>query len=199
MDQERWLEYGRAYLANAADVLTRTNPATMVPIAGAITEAFRRGNRLLIAGNGGSAADAQHLAAEFVNRLSGDFERPALPAVALTCDASVLTSIANDYGFDRIFSRQVDALGAAGDILMLISTSGNSENCVQAMQTAKQKGITVVAVTGGNGGRLAAGAHLSFVVPTELTQHIQEVHLAFYHMLVAIVEREMYPDPQPFN
>ena len=192
MDGNRWLEYSRAYLANAADVFNACDPESISEIAEVLINAFRHGNKLLIAGNGGSAADALHLAAEFVNRLTGDYERPALPAIALTCDVSVLTSIANDYGFERVFVRHVEALGRSGDVLMLISTSGSSQNCLRAAEYALDNGITVIAVTGGSGGQLAKIANLAFVSPTETTQHVQEAHLAFYHMLVAIVERELY-------
>lgn len=115
-----------------------------IEIAGRLTEVFRSGGKLLIAGNGGSAADALHLASEFVNRLTADFERDGLPAIALTTDVSVLTSIANDYGYERVFARQIEALGRPGDAIMLISTSGNAANVIAAAETAKRLGMMLI-------------------------------------------------------
>jgi D-sedoheptulose 7-phosphate isomerase len=148
------------------------------------------GAKILIFGNGGSAADAQHLAAEFVNRFR--IERPPLPALALTTDTSLLTSIANDYHFNAVFSKQIQALGKKGDIAWGISTSGNSENVLQAIEQAKTQGLFTMAMTG-RGGRLAACAELVFAVDCDDTPRIQEAHITLGHILCELVERIIYP------
>jgi D-sedoheptulose 7-phosphate isomerase len=156
--------------------------------AGRITaEAMKGGRKLMVCGNGGSAADAQHLVAEFVSRLTVD--RPALRAVALTTDTSILTAIGNDYSYDNVFERQVEALGVAGDVLLAISTSGNSKNCVKALKLAKQMGIHTLAYTGNNGGAMAALADINVIVPSDTTMNIQESHLALEHIFCMVVER----------
>jgi D-sedoheptulose 7-phosphate isomerase len=155
-----------------------------------IIACFASDAKILIFGNGGSAADAQHLAAEFVNRFR--IERPPLPALALTTDTSLLTSIANDYHFNDIFSKQIQALGKKGDIAWGISTSGNSENVLQAIQTAKTQGLFTMAMTG-RGGQLAACADLVFSADSEDTARIQEAHIALGHILCELVERALYP------
>ena len=152
---------------------------------------FTRGNKVLIFGNGGSAADAQHLAAEFVNRFQ--IERPPLAAVALTTDTSVLTSIGNDYHFKDIFSKQVEALGRPGDIAWGISTSGNSANVVAAIKAARNLDIQTIGMTG-RAGELAAGADLVFAVASDTTARIQESHITVGHILCDLVERILYPD-----
>lgn len=158
-------------------------------------ETFRSGGKLLIFGNGGSAADAQHMAAEFVNRFK--LNRPPLPAIALTTDSSVLTSIGNDFGFDVIFVKQIEALGKAGDLALAISTSGNSPNVVQAVEAAKKIGMRTAALTGGTGnpgGRLGPLVDLLLNVPTDSTPHIQETHLWVEHIVCELVEKEMFGD-----
>jgi D-sedoheptulose 7-phosphate isomerase len=156
--------------------------------AGRITaEAMKGGRKLMVCGNGGSAADSQHLVAEFVSRLTVD--RPALRAVALTTDTSILTAIGNDYSYDNVFERQVEALGTAGDVLLAISTSGNSKNCVKALKLAKQMGIHTLAYTGNNGGAMAALADINVIVPSDTTMNIQESHLALEHIFCMVVER----------
>ena len=157
-------------------------------------KAFTNGNKLLICGNGGSAADAQHLAAEFISTLSTKFERRALPALALTTDSSTITSRGNDYGFDEIYSRQVEAVGVKGDILLSISTSGGSKNCIRAMEAAKERGMINIALLGGTGGKMADLADYSIVVPSSQTMHVQESHLALYHLYCHIVERILNPE-----
>ena len=191
MGDSKWRDYIESELSSAATAIKGVNAASVIEIADVIVKAFDSGNQLLIAGNGGSASDASHLAAEFVNRLTGHYERRGLPAIALTTDVAVLTSIANDYNFNRIFSRQVAAHGKPGDVLMVISTSGNSKNCRCAVRMANLMGLTTVAVTGGKGGRLARQAKYSFNSEASATGHIQGAHLAFYHLLVHIVEREV--------
>jgi D-sedoheptulose 7-phosphate isomerase len=158
-----------------------------------IIETFRSGGKLLIFGNGGSAADAQHLAAEFVNRFKID--RRPLPAIALTTDTSVLTSIGNDFSFDMIFVKQVQALGKPGDLALGISTSGNSPNVLKAIAVAKEMNLRTAALTGGAtnpGGKIGAAADLVLNVPTDATPHIQETHLWVEHIICEFVEKEMF-------
>jgi D-sedoheptulose 7-phosphate isomerase len=166
---------------------------TLVEAAAAVSESIRSGHKLLICGNGGSAADSQHLATEFVSQLTSDYRRPAIPAIALTTDTSILTAIANDFDFKDVFARQIEALGSAGDIFLGISTSGNSDAVLTAVNTAKSLGIKTIGLTGNNGGKLASVVDYAIVVPSSVTMHIQESHLALYHILVAIVERTLYP------
>ena len=170
--------------------LTKKNSAIIVQSAEAIVEAFKAGGKLLIAGNGGSAADAQHLAAEFVNRF--EIERPPLPALALTTDSSNITSIGNDYSFDQIFSKQVRALGGKNDVLLAISTSGNSANITKAAEVAKSIGIKVIALTGKGGGELAKKADILINVDAKVTARIQEVHITVCHVLCELVDHMLF-------
>lgn len=156
-----------------------------------ITQAFRSGNKLLLCGNGGSAADCQHLAAEFTSRLTSDFVRPGLPALALTTDTSFLTAYTNDFDFEGVFARQVEVLGRPGDVLVGISTSGNSPNVVLAIKTAQRLGLTTISLTG-SGGCLQELADVSIAVPSTRTQHIQESHLAVEHLICHFVERALF-------
>jgi D-sedoheptulose 7-phosphate isomerase len=154
---------------------------------------FRAGGKLIILGNGGSAADAQHMAAEFVNRFK--INRRPLPAIALTTDTSVITSIGNDFGYELIFVKQIEALGKPGDLVLAISTSGKSPNVVKAVETARDMGLKTVALTGGTGlpgGDLGPIADLVLNVPTDSTPHIQEAHLWIEHMVCELVEQEMF-------
>jgi D-sedoheptulose 7-phosphate isomerase len=153
---------------------------------------LREGGKILLFGNGGSAADAQHLAAEFVNRFR--IERPPLAAVALTTDTSILTSIANDYDFLEVFAKQVRALGRPGDLALGLSTSGNSPNVVEALRTARQLGLKTLALSGGEGGPVAAAAELAIVVPSRSTPRIQEVHITVGHVLCDLVDFLLFPD-----
>lgn len=155
-----------------------------------IADALETGNKLLLFGNGGSAAQAQHLAAEFVNRFLMD--RPPLPAMALSADTSILTSIGNDYSFSEIFSKQIVALGREGDIAIGISTSGNSANVIRAIEVAKEMGLETVALTGNDGGDLAKVANHSLIVPSSNTPCIQEVHMAVVHILCEMVEAQIF-------
>lgn len=154
-------------------------------------ETFRRGNRMLIAGNGGSAADAQHIAAELVSRFF--FDRPALPAIALTTDTSILTAIGNDYGFDRVFSRQIEALGTPGDLFVAISTSGKSPNIIRAIQAAKEKSMNVIGLTGKSGGEMGPLCDCCIRVASDLTPRIQEGHILVGHLIAAHVEQAIFP------
>lgn len=149
-------------------------------------------NKLILAGNGGSAADAQHIAAELVGRYG--FDRPSLPSLALTTDTSNLTAIGNDYGYDKVFSRQLEGMGQAGDIFIGISTSGNSKNILAAFQSAKLKNVTTVALVGGSGGEMAKLADYALVVPSSITPRIQESHILIGHILCDIIEKEIFAD-----
>jgi D-sedoheptulose 7-phosphate isomerase len=160
--------------------------------ANLITQTFGSGGKVLLCGNGGSAADCQHVAAELVSRLTKGFERPGLPAIALTTDTSFLTAFANDCGFEGVFERQVQALGRSGDILIGISTSGESLNVLRAARLARRLGMQVVALTG-NQGHLKDLADVAICVPSSNTQQIQESHLAIEHLLCEIVERNLFP------
>ncbi len=161
----------------------------LIQCARLIVDSIKAGGKLIIAGNGGSCADAQHIAGEFINRF--EVERSPLPAIAITTDTSVLTSISNDYEFEDVFSKQIRALGRRGDVFLAISTSGDSPNILRAVETAKDMGITTIALTGRDGGRLKEMAQLSFVVPASRTPRIQEVHTKFYHILCELVDHIM--------
>lgn len=184
----------RSHLLTSAGVKQKTITTcseSLLKAAQIVSASFRQGGKLLLCGNGGSAADCQHTAAEFVNRLSKDFERPGLPAISLTTDTSFMTAIANDYGFDALFSRQVETLGRAGDVLLGISTSGKSPNVVKAIQAAKNKGMSTILLTGNNP-NLVEIADIIIGVPSDNTQHIQETHLAIEHLLCSLVETELF-------
>ena len=159
----------------------------IVAAAERIVAAYRAGNKLLLCGNGGSAADCQHMATELVSQLRHDVKREGLPAIALTTDTSYLTAFANDHGYEGVFARQVQAIGKAGDVLLGISTSGNSKNVVAAFREAKERGVTTLALTG-SGGALAPMADLVIQVPSTDTQLVQEMHLAIEHLLCELVE-----------
>jgi len=165
--------------------------AEIVRGAEVIADSFRRGGKLLLCGNGGSAADCQHVAAEFVNRLTRDRERVALPALALTTDTSYLTAYANDCGFDGVYARQVEAFGRTGDVLLAISTSGSSPNVLAAAHVARARGLAVVALLGDTG-QLAGIADVAIQVPSRDTQLIQQVHLAVEHLICELVERALF-------
>jgi D-sedoheptulose 7-phosphate isomerase len=155
---------------------------------------IRQGGKILLCGNGGSAADAQHIAAELVIRLKSSSNRPAIAAQALTVDTSILTAGANDFGFDFIFSRQIEALGVRGDTLIALSTSGNSGNVIEAANMAHEKGLYVIGFLGGDGGKLKKLVDLPVIVPSTTTARIQECHALLGHVLCEILERELFPD-----
>jgi len=155
-------------------------------------EAYNNGAKTLLAGNGGSAADAQHIAAELVGRYG--FDRPSIPSLALTTDTSNLTAIGNDYGYDSVFSRQLEGMGTRGDLFFGISTSGNSPNVINAFEAARRKGITTVALVGKGGGKMAQMADIAIIVPSDDTPRIQESHILIGHMLCDIIEKELFGD-----
>ncbi len=157
-----------------------------------LVDVFQAGGRVLIFGNGGSAADAQHLAAEFVNRFQ--VERPPLAALALTTDTSILTAVANDYDFKQVFAKQVRALGRPGDLAWGISTSGNSPNVVAGLETARELGLRTLALSGGDGGPVADGADVALIVPSRNTPRVQEVHITLGHVLCDLVDFVLFPE-----
>jgi D-sedoheptulose 7-phosphate isomerase len=175
-------------MAADAALCEATAQATGISIA-----ALRAGRKLLFCGNGGSAADAQHWAGELVSRFH--YDRPGLPAIALTTDSSILTAIGNDYGYDRVFARQVEALGVAGDVLVAISTSGNSPNVVAAIEAARAQGLATIGFTGQGGGRMAALCDVCIRIPSTSTPRIQEGHEVLGHALCALIEATLFPRP----
>jgi D-sedoheptulose 7-phosphate isomerase len=164
--------------------------ATIVCVSEILIRALRAGNKLLCFGNGGSAADAQHIAAEFVGRFA--FDRPALPALALSVNTSCVTAIGNDYGFERIFSRQVEALGKCGDVAIGISTSGNSPNVLRALSVGRKMGLHTVAFTGRSGGELKGAVDHCICAPSNETPHIQECHILVGHVIAQLVEQTIF-------
>jgi D-sedoheptulose 7-phosphate isomerase len=194
--RDELLQYARDHFAESAETKRRyaEHAADLVTAASWIARCFADGGKLLLCGNGGSAADAQHIAAELTSVLSQDFPRKGLPAIALTTDSSFLTARGNDYGFDSVFSRQVEALGRPGDVLWVYTTSGNSKNVLAALETARRLGLKTIGFTGGAGGRLRELSDLALIVPAHKTQYIQECHAAMGHVIVAIVEKLMFND-----
>jgi len=168
----------------------RENADKIIEVVQLIAQAFREGKKVILFGNGGSAMDASHIAAEFVNRFL--MERPPLPAIALNTDAAVITSISNDYDFSQVYSKQLSALGHEGDIVIGISTSGNSANVLKAIETAKKNGMKTVVLTGGSGGKMAGMADYAFIVPTKVTPRIQETHITLGHTICQMVDEELF-------
>ena len=191
------LEYIRGQVAASAatkqkileDVAFLEKIAEVIKVS---VQVYKNHKKILIAGNGGSAADAQHFAAELVGRYG--FDRPSLPALALTTDTSNLTAIGNDYGYDFVFSRQLEGMAQEGDLFIGISTSGNSENILNAFKSAKEKGVITVALTGRDGGKMADAADYTLIVPSDATPRIQESHLLIEHMICDAIEKEMFGD-----
>lgn len=194
---EDWtLQRATRHLRQSARVIEATITDCRVQIVTAarlVADTIHAGNKLLLCGNGGSAADCQHLATEFTSRLTQDFARPAMAAISLVTDTSFLTAFANDCGFDGVFARQVEALGRPGDLLLGISTSGNSRNVVLAVEAARERGIKSITLCG-RGGQLAQLCDAAVRVPSSHTPHIQEAHLAVEHVLCDLVERMLYGD-----
>jgi len=168
---------------------------TICDAVNAIAEAFKNGKKVLFCGNGGSAADAQHLAAEFSGRFYKD--RKALPAEALHCNTSYLTAVANDYSYDVIYSRLVEGLGVSGDVLIGLSTSGNSSNIIKAFEIAKEKNIITIGFTGDSGGKMKDLCDYLFNVPSKITPRIQESHILIGHIICELVEEKLFNAPNP--
>ena len=183
-----------AHLALSREALERASGAAGLlevarKIAEVIASALRGGGKLLVAGNGGSAADAQHISAEIVGRYKKD--RPAYAAIALTTDTSALTAISNDYGFEQVFSRQVEGLGRRGDVLLALTTSGRSPNILAALKTARQQGLITVGFTGSKGTALAASCDHLLIAPSDDTAVIQQIHMAFAHGICEVIEQTL--------
>ena len=168
----------------------RENADKIVEVVQLIAQAFREGKKVILFGNGGSAMDASHIAAEFMNRFL--IERPPLPAVALNSDTALLTCISNDYDFSQVFSKQLSALGHEGDVVIGISTSGNSANVIKGLEVAKKNGMKTVVLTGGTGGKMAGLADYTFIIPTKVTPRIQEAHITLGHTICQLVDEELF-------
>jgi len=195
---EYWRNWIRQEMDQSAELKSRTAQtcsAAVLKSAMLVADCFRAGGKLLICGNGGSAADAQHLAAEFVNRLNSDLPRPGLPAISLTTDTSFLTSFANDVGYDGIFERQVSTLGKPNDVLVAITTSGNSQNILKAVDAARRQKMITIGLTG-KGGALAELVDQAIVVPSQNTQHVQECFLSIEHIICGVVEQILFGTSQ---
>lgn len=189
------MELARKVLAEGIAVLQAVErdgaiQDTVLQAAKATAEAMRAGRKLMVAGNGGSAADAQHLAAEFVSRLVQD--RPAMRAVALTTNTSILTAVGNDYGYERSFERQIEALGQKGDIFMGISTSGRSPNVLRALERCREMGVATIGLTGSAGGAMTPLCDYLIAIPSDVTMYIQQAHLALEHIFCMIAERAYF-------
>src|SRR5262245_61965814 len=185
-------------VAQSLDIKARffaDNASRLAEVAQVLAHGFRTDRKVLLFGNGGSAADAQHIAAELVGRFVP--ERPALPALSLSTDTSVLSSVANDYGFDHIFARQIEALGRPGDTVIAISTSGNSPNVLAGIAAARSKGMYTIGFTGESGGKMAEQVEVLFRVPTRYTPRIQETHIMIGHVFCELVDRLMLPELYP--
>lgn len=186
-------EFDKSLALLSAMAMDAELKAKIITAVDLCVRALRQGNKIMIAGNGGSAADAQHWAGELVSRFN--FDRPGLPAIALTTDTSILTAIGNDYGYDYVFARQVEALGQAGDVLFLLTTSGGSRNVLQAVDAARPRQIKVVGFTGNRGQTFAEKCDVCFVVPSDETPKIQEGHEFLGHLVCGLIEREVFGDP----
>lgn len=192
MDKEKFVVDS---LKESSDVKLNMEDACKAEILLAVqtlAEAYRNGKKLLLCGNGGSAADCQHIATELMIRLSHHIQRPALPAIALTTDTSNLTAGGNDIGFENVFARNIEGLGNEGDVLIAISTSGNSPNIIKAVDKAHDKKMFVVGLLGGSGGKLKDFVDLPIIIPSSNTQRIQEGHITAAHIICELVEQELY-------
>lgn len=189
---ERYIREQIADSAATKQAILENQPLidVIVEVAKACVEVYRKGKKTLLAGNGGSAADAQHIAAELVGRYG--FDRPSIPSLALTTDTSNLTAIGNDYGYDKVFSRQLEGMAQEGDLFIGISTSGNSQNIINAFESAKDRGVTTVALVGRDGGKMAQMADFAIIIPSSATPRIQESHILIGHILCDIIEKELF-------
>lgn len=188
------LDIVKSRISELSEILPKfeTACADSLTLAGSLLiDTFNSGSKVLICGNGGSAADSQHFAAEFVSAFSRDLNRRALPAIALTVDTSILTAFSNDFGFENVFARQVEAYGRSGDLLIVLTTSGSSKNCLAAVREAKIRGLKTIALTQFSGA-VGLEVDVAIGVPSSNTQHIQECHMVAYHILTEIVERTLF-------
>jgi len=194
-DSKRLIEHFVAESVRVKSEFFQTNATLIAETAAKMSLALKEGRKVLLFGNGGSAADAQHIAAEFVGRFIPD--RKPLPALSLATDTSALTALGNDYGYDAVFSRQVQALGNAGDIAIGISTSGNSPNVLEAFAAARAKSMLTIGFTGQDGGKMNGRADVLFRVPSRMTPRIQETHITLGHVLCELIDRELFPEAYP--
>jgi D-sedoheptulose 7-phosphate isomerase len=194
-DSRRLIEHFVTESLRVKSEFFQNNATLIADTAEKMAQALREGRKILLFGNGGSAADAQHIAAEFVGRFIPD--RIPLPALSLATDSSALTSLANDYGYNAVFSRQVQALGNTGDIAIGISTSGNSPNVLEAMDVARTKGLLTIGFTGESGGKMNGRTDVLFRVPSGMTPRIQETHITLGHVLCELIDRELFPNAYP--
>jgi D-sedoheptulose 7-phosphate isomerase len=194
-DSKRLIEHFVAESVRVKSEFFQSNVGLIGETAEKIARALEDGRKVLLFGNGGSAADAQHIAAEFVGRFIPD--RKPLPALSLSTDTSALTAIANDYDYSAVFARQVQALGNAGDIAIGISTSGNSANVLEALDVARARGMLTIGFTGQDGGKLNGRTDVLFRVPSRMTPRIQETHITLGHVLCELVDRELFPEAYP--
>jgi len=188
------LDIVKSRISELSEILPKfeTACADSLALAGSLLiDTFNSGSKVLICGNGGSAADSQHFAAEFVSAFSRDLNRRALPAIALTVDTSILTAFSNDFGFENVFARQVEAYGRSGDLLIVLTTSGSSKNCLAAVREAKIRGLKTIALTQSSGA-VGLEVDVAIGVPSSNTQHIQECHMMAYHILTEIVEIALF-------
>ena len=192
MDKEKFITDSLKESAETKTKILKDCKSDILKVIGLLVGCFKNGNKLLLCGNGGSAADCQHIATELMIRLSHHIQRPSLPAIALTTDTSNLTAGGNDIGFENIFARNVEGLGNKGDVLLAISTSGNSPNVIKAVEMAHKKGMKAISFLGGSGGKLKALVDLSIVIPSSNTQRIQEGHITVAHIICELVEEELY-------
>ncbi len=194
-DSRRLIEHFVTESLRVKSEFFQNNATLIADTAEKMAQALRDGRKILLFGNGGSAADAQHIAAEFVGRFIPD--RIPLPALSLATDSSALTSLGNDYGYNAVFSRQVQALGNTGDIAIGISTSGNSPNVLEAMDVARTKGLLTIGFTGESGGKMNGRTDVLFRVPSGMTPRIQETHITLGHVLCELIDRELFPNAYP--
>jgi D-sedoheptulose 7-phosphate isomerase len=193
------IKFIKSSLAESSEVKLKIEKECMEDILSAVTvltNSFKKGNKLLLCGNGGSAADCQHLATEFVIRLSHEIERPAIPAISLTTDTSNLTAGGNDIGFVNVFARSIQGLGQSEDVLLAISTSGNSPNIIKAIEAAKAKGMKIIGFLGGDGGKIKPLVDVQIIIPSYNVQRIQEAHITVGHIVCELVEDELYGNPK---
>jgi D-sedoheptulose 7-phosphate isomerase len=194
-DSKRLIEHFVIESVRVKSEFFQSNATLIAVTAEKMAQALRDGRKVLLFGNGGSAADAQHIAAEFVGRFIPD--RIPLPALSLATDTSALTALGNDYGYDAVFSRQVQALGNAGDIAIGISTSGNSPNVLAAIEVARSRSLLTIGLTGQDGGKMNGRTDILFRVPSRMTPRIQETHITLGHVLCELIDRELFPEAYP--
>lgn len=192
MDKEKFISDSLKESSEVKLLIEQECKQSLIDSVKLISDSYKTGHKLLLCGNGGSAADCQHIATEFMIRLSHNLERPALAAIALTTDTSNLTAGGNDIGFENVFARNVEGLGIAGDVLIAISTSGNSANIIKAVEEAKLKGLKIVGLLGGNGGKLKNLVDIPVIIPSSNVQRIQEGHITCAHIICELVENELY-------